>query len=218
MLKKCLFVLIVMGVPHSLRAELQIVGVDAVSTKVSCQITLGVENTSETDILLTGWQVALQIVPTDNTTSTAFFSNLDTYTPENYVFSNGPVFRSEIPDTGETLFYSDVYLSSDESLPGKANLLSFGLTCPTDAGSFDVVLVAELSYSYWMDTNFESHDFDVVSVSELQNNVVASVEFVTVPEPPNVLILASASLAWGLWMGFTVLKRVNVRQKLGAVS
>lgn len=211
-----------MGVPHSLRAELQIVGADAVSTKVSCQITLGVENTSETAVLLTGWEVALRIVPTDNTTSTAFFSNLDTYTPENYVFSNGPVHRADLTDdAGEIqfLFYSDIhYLSGDEAVLGKANLLSFALTCPSDTGSFNVVLDTESPYSYWMDTNFESHGFEVVSASELQNNVVASVEFASVPEPPNALILASASLAWGLWMGFTALKRINACQKLEAVS
>ena len=196
-----------LSVAHMVCADsppnLQITGEEITvnATQSSCWLTLGIENTGITNSLLS-WQVSLQIVPIGAAPDTAVFTELDDYTPTNYVFGSFSwgIIRSDMP-AGDADFSDMAKSGFDGTVPSSGkNLLHLLFMCPDATGRFDIRLVPynELEYtgSFWSDNNFITSPFDVVPVSDRPgSDIVASIEFLPVPEPSTILMLASVIIS-----------------------
>lgn len=185
--------------------NLQIVGeeVKVAGSESSCWITLGIENTGTQNSLLS-WQVVLQIVPVGNAPSNAFFNDLPMpadYTPIHYVFDDSSfgIGRSDV--TPHVTSFSDMVLNGVEVPSSGKNLLRLNLTSPDAVGTYDIVLApysGPETGSYWLDNYWGAHAFDVAPPPERPDDVVATVVFSAIPEPPSGLMLLSGVVAMTL--------------------
>jgi hypothetical protein len=178
---------------------LQIVGETwPADSETTCSVTLRVNSQGTEDVPLSLWQVVCQIVPSTDSPSSAFFTDLpeSDYTPaSHFVFQNesSGVFRSDESPLG-TLFGAISLSAGGETLqPSDTNLLHFSLTSPDAVGTFDIVLVpytATDTGSFWSDANGTSRPFEVAPPPGRSPGVVATVVF-SAPEPSSGLTLLS---------------------------
>ncbi len=172
-----------------------------VGSGFSCSVTLEIENTGPPDVLLSGWQLVLQIIPVGDAPGNVFFDNLSDYTPTDYVFRSQSfgISRSGASQTLAT--FLDFSTAPDGGVhvqPPNNNLLQFSLISPDAVGTYDIVLAPcnepDIG-SHWLDSYWGAHAFDVTPPPERPDDVVATVVFSAIPEPPNGLMLVSGVVA-----------------------
>lgn len=170
----------------------------------SCSITLEIENTGPPDVLLSGWQLVLQIVPVGDAPENASFAYLLDYTPTDYVFGSQSFGISRSGASPTLTTFLDFSTAPDGAVhvqPPNNNLLQFSLISPDAVGTYDIVLAPcnepDIG-SHWLDSDWGAHAFDVAPPPERPDNVVATVVFSAIPEPPSSLMLVSGVVAMTL--------------------
>ncbi|MHB1034073.1 MAG: hypothetical protein ACYC35_08385 [Pirellulales bacterium] len=186
-------------------ANLRIVGeqVKISASESSHWLTLGIENTGIEERPVV-WQVVFQIVPVDDSTGTVVIK--DFARPPAYMFGDAAyeIIRSDQSPLGTTFSGATSDLAGAEVLSTGMNLLQIELASSDATGRFDIVAVSDEQIdlgSNWISPEFNAYEFAVVPVSDRpQTRVVASVEFISAPEPPSGLMLlagvATLAVPW----------------------
>ncbi len=148
---------------------------------------------------LSGYQVALQIVPQAATTGSVTFASPVTGSllaePANYVFSSVDNLGLDATNSGDELFLFDLDLSATDvpTAPGN-NIAAMTFLASSDAvGLFDIVAIPGAANSVWTDDFFRSRDF--ANVPAIGGPVVIG-QIMVVPEPSGLSLCSVCLLGY----------------------